>query len=68
MKVDNVKDLRDDMIKVFEELRSGKIGIGEAKAISNVSGKIMSTAKTQLEYNKFAGRNNSKINFLVSDE
>ncbi len=67
-KVNNVKDLRDELTDMFEKLRIGEIGISEAKALSNVAGKIMSTAKTQLEYNKFLGNNKSSIDFLKSDK
>ena len=52
----NVVDLRNDLIEVYEKLRSGKIGVDEAKQAANVSGKIMSTAKSQMEYNKMTGR------------
>lgn len=65
--VDNVKKLRDDLLQTYALLRSGEVGISEAKSVANMAGKIMSTAKTQLEYNKFAGDNNKKIQFLESD-
>lgn len=63
----NVTQLRDDLLKIYNELREGKIGISEAKELSNVSGKIISTAKTQMEYNKMCGRD-KPIKFLESDE
>ena len=64
----NVKELRDEMIDVFKKLRTKEIGISEAKALSNVAGKIMSTAKSELEYKKFTGDNNNEIKFFKSDE
>lgn len=64
----NVKELRDDLINIYQDLRAGKIGMSEAKELANVSGKVISTAKVQMEYNKMTGNNNGKINFLQSDE
>ena len=64
----NIKDLRDDLISVFEKLKKGEIGQQEAKELANVSGKILSSAKTQMEYNKMTGGNNKPIQFLESDE
>jgi len=60
----NVTELRDDLIKVYEDLKSGKIGLSEAKERANVSGKIIATAKTQMEYNKMTGNNKNEITFL----
>ncbi len=48
----NVVELRDDLLKVYTQMRSGKLGIDEAKQAANVAGKIMSTAKAQMEYKK----------------
>ena len=64
----NVKELRDDLISIYQDLKSGRIGMSEAKELANVSGKIISTAKTQMEYNKMTGNNNGKIKFLESSE
>ena len=65
--MENVKDLRDDLMKAYKQLRDGSIGLNEAKALSNVAGKIMATAKTQLEYNKYA-QSKAPITFLTSEE
>jgi len=64
----NVTQLRNDLIKVYEQLRKGEIGIQEAKELANVSGKIVSSAKTQMEYNKMTGNKNNTINFLAANE
>jgi len=50
----NVLELRNDLIQVYEKLRKGEIGIDEAKNSANISGKIISTVTTQLEYHKIA--------------
>lgn len=56
-------DLRTDLVNVYNELRNGSINKGTAKEIANVAGKILSSAKTQLDYNKWV-KNESKIDFF----
>lgn len=63
----NVLNLRNDLIEVYQQLRAGKIRMSEAKEAANVSGKIISTAKLQLEYNKTI-QSKRKIKFLDVDE
>jgi hypothetical protein len=63
----NVLDLRNDLIEVYNNLRTGKLGQDEAKQAANVAGKIMSTAKAQMEYNKMC-QSKRKINFLDVEE
>jgi len=64
----NVTELRNDLIKVYNQLRGSEIGIQEAKELANVSGKILSSAKTQMEYNKMTGNKNNTIKFLEANE
>ena len=52
MKTTNVEELRNDLLKVYDQLRTGKLGINEAKQAANISGKVLSSAKSQMEYNK----------------
>ena len=64
----NIKDLRDSLLESFEALKEGKLKTKEAKEITNMSGKIILSAKVELDYNKFMklGR---KIDLLdVSDD
>lgn len=56
-------ELRADLMNVYNELRNGEINKGTAKEIANVAGKILSSAKTQLDYNKWV-KNESKIDFF----
>jgi len=63
----NVKTLRDDLLDTFDKLKAGDIGIAEAKELANVAGKVFSSAKLQLEYNKYA-QSKKTIKFLDSDE
>ncbi len=54
MNVRNNTDLRNDLIEVYNNLRDGKIGQSKAKEMANVAGKIIASAKSQLEYNKWS--------------
>lgn len=56
-------DLRNDLLDVYAQLRNGEIGQSKAKELANVAGKIISSAKSQLEYNKWA-KCDSKIDFF----
>jgi len=47
-------------------LKSGEIGLSEAKELANVAGKVFSSAKLQLEYNRYA-QSKKTIEFLDSD-
>lgn len=46
----NITELREEMIKVFEDLRDEKIATGDAKELSNACGKVIASVKVQLEY------------------
>lgn len=64
-KVNNITDLRNDLLDVYACLRDGSIGLREAKERSNAAGKILSSAKLQLEYNAYT-KSDAKIPFLES--
>jgi predicted nucleic acid-binding Zn-ribbon protein len=61
--IKNVKDLRDELIDVYNQLRDGELGIREVKERANMAGKIIASAKIQLEYNIYT-KSGSKIEFL----
>ena len=63
----NIKTMRDDLIQTFNKLKDGEIGLSEAKELANVAGKVFSSAKLQLEYNKYA-QSKKSIEFLDSDK
>ncbi|MCK5600301.1 hypothetical protein KAR91_00350 [Candidatus Pacearchaeota archaeon] len=65
--MENIKDLRNDLIDVYEQLRNGKIGLREAKERANLAGKVLSSAKLQMEYNVYT-KSSKRIKFLDSDE
>jgi hypothetical protein len=60
----NVLDLRNDLLDVYQKMRDGSIDIENAREAANVSGKILSTAKLQLQYNEVMKYTDRKINFL----
>jgi len=62
----NITQLRSSLIETFNSLRAKEIGLNEAKELANTAGKIVSTAKVQLEYNKWCG-SKKEINFLKGD-
>jgi len=59
----NIVELRDDLLKVYGELRDGTLGLDEAKQAANVAGKIMSSANVQMSYNKMI-QSKTRIPFL----
>jgi hypothetical protein len=61
--VKNMIDLRNDLTNVYNSLRNNEIGVNEAKEAANVAGKIIGSAKTQIEYNKMVG-STCKISFM----
>ena len=65
--MDNIKDLRNELITTFKQLKSGKIGLSQAKQEASVANVIIATAKVQLESNKYM-KSKQIIKFLDSDE
>lgn len=61
--ITNVVQLRDDLLQVYTNLRNGKMRTDEVKQAANIAGKIMSTAKAQMEYNKMV-RSKERIPFM----
>ena len=45
-----VTELRDELADVFDQLRTGEIKPKEAGELANVAGKMINSAKIQLEY------------------
>jgi len=46
----NATQLRNDLALVFDELRSGGIDTKHASELANIAGKMISSAKAQIEY------------------
>jgi hypothetical protein len=49
-KIKTIEGLRDEMLKVFEDLSSGKIDIQEAGIKAKISETIISGVKTEIDY------------------
>ena len=45
-----ITDLRKELIAVFDQLKTGEITPAVATELNNAAGKIIATAKVQLEY------------------
>ncbi len=48
--------LRHDLASVFDELRAGAIDTKQASELANLAGKMISSAKAQLEYYELTGQ------------
>jgi hypothetical protein len=46
----SVNQLRNELSEIFDDLRSGAIKTKEAGELANVAGKMINSAKVQLEY------------------
>ena len=63
----NVTELRDQLSQVFTDLRSGDIKHTDAAEFANIAGKMINSAKVQLDY--YALRKESpNIDFLNSND
>lgn len=62
----NIKTLRDDLLDAFDALRQGTLANKAAKEITNMAGKIILSARVELDYNKFLD-NKKVIAFLNVD-
>lgn len=56
-------DLRNELAEVFDQLKSGQIKPKEAGELANVAGKMINSAKVQLEYHALR-KTTPKIPFL----
>lgn len=62
----NVNKLRDELVQVFHQLKAGEIKPGEAAELANLAGKMIQSAKVQVDY--YALRKESPdITFLEDD-
>jgi hypothetical protein len=64
--VNTASELRAELAKVFAKLKAGEIKPGEAAELANLAGKMIASAKVQVEY--YALRNEPpEIDFLKGD-
>ena len=63
----NANELRAALSKVFTDLQNGDIQAKDASELANIAGKMINSAKVQVEY--YALRKESpEISFLRSDD
>ena len=46
----NAEELRNELAQVFAQLKSGEIKPSEAAELANLAGKMINSAKAQIEY------------------
>jgi len=63
----DVVELRKYLSEVFDELRSGSISANEASELANIAGKMIKSAKVQMEYHALR-KDEPKIKFLHVQE
>lgn len=59
----NIKELRDALENSFTKLMNDEVSIGKSNEISNIAGKMISSVRTEMEYNKQVGHS-KKIDFM----
>jgi hypothetical protein len=59
----NVSELRDQLSQVFADLRGGTIKHTDASELANIAGKMINSAKVQLDYYGHT-KSTNKIPFL----
>ena len=67
MGINNVEQLRDFLANELERVSAGGTTPAAANASANLAGKILSSVKMELEYNKMAG-STPNIGFLKGFE
>lgn len=51
-----INDMREILAEEISKIRSGETTAGNVNAIVNASGKILTTIKMEMEYNKLLGK------------
>lgn len=69
MRVDmnNIEQLRNELSEVFTQIKNEEISTPQARELANVAGKMIGTAKAQLEYYSLR-KEKPSIKFLDSTE
>lgn len=63
----NVNELRVQLSSVFQQLKNGEIKPKEAAELANLAGKMINSAKVQVEYYTLR-KETPRIDFLESPE
>ena len=62
----NVKELRDELVKVFTQVKEGSIDIGQGKTLVATSNAMLKSAQLELEHSKLCGIK-KEIEFLKTE-
>ena len=62
----NVNELRNELADVFAKLKKGEINVDAAEAMTNLSGKLINSARAQVDYYALRGESPT-IDFLKDD-
>jgi hypothetical protein len=65
-KTSTIADLREDLFETIKMLKEGEIEVDKAQTISDISGKIIETAKVEMNFLKHV--NSTKSEFLLDPE
>jgi len=60
----NVTELRNDLMSVYEQTKSGETDNQTAGVLANIAGKIIKSTAVELSYNQFKKYAGKKIKFL----
>ena len=67
-KLKNVRDLRNQLLENIESMMADNLVLRKAKEVANSAGKVLSSAKLQMESNKMIGQAQRRIAFLDIEE
>ncbi len=59
----NVKELRNQLVKVFHAVKNGEMEVGQGKTLVATSNAMLKSAQLELEHSKLVGTT-KKITFL----
>lgn len=62
----NVKELRDELVKVFEKVSSGEMDTSQGKTLVATSNAMLKSAQLELEHTKLTGKT-KVIKFLETE-
>lgn len=62
----NVKELRNELVSVFEAVKTGKMDVGQGKTLVATSNAMLKSAQLELEHAKLIGKT-KEIEFLKTE-
>jgi len=62
----NVKELRNELVNVFKEVKEGRMDVGQGKTLVATSNAMLKSAQLELEHQKLLGKTKT-IKFLETE-